>query len=165
MRPAVIWETQSEPWAPLEKRRSAAPLSSVSMSMDSVASGAWTLAEKGLDFAGGALAGGVDGLEVGLHGGDGEAGDELDEVEPVGADVGDGAQFAAFAAEDAPVVVGGVEEPVLHVTAGDGVDAAEGAAPDHGADFPVERVEAHVVVDAGGESALAGQLHKRAGFG
>ena len=123
------------------------------------------LGGEGLDFAERPLAGGVDGLEVGLDGGDGEAGYELDEVEPVGADVGDGAQFAALAAEDAPVVVGGIEEPVLHVAAGDGVDAAEGAALDHVADFPVERVEAHVVVDAGGESALAGQLHERAGFG
>lgn len=127
--------------------------------------GGLDLGGKGLDLAGGALAGGIDGLEVGLHGGDGKAGDELDEVEPVGADVGDGAQFAAFAAENAPVVVGGVEEPVLHVTAGDGVNLAEGAALNHGADFPVERIEAHVVVDAGGESAFASQLHKRAGFG
>ena len=133
--------------------------------MDSVASGALHLSREGLDFAERPLAGGVDGLEVGLDGGDGEAGYELDEVEPVRADVGDSAQPAAFAAEYAPVVVGGVEEPVLHVAAGDGVDAAEGAAPDHGADFPVERVEAHVVVDAGGESALACQLHERAGFG
>ena len=123
------------------------------------------LGREGLDFTERALAGGVHGLEVGLHGGDGEAGDELDEVEPVGADVGDSAQFAAFAAEDAPVVVGWVEEPVLHVAAGDGVDAAQRAAPDHGPDFPIERVEAHVVVDAGGQPALARQLDERAGFG
>ena len=48
------------------------------------------------------LAGGVNGLQVGLHGFDGEAGYELDEVQLVGADVGDGPQLAAFAAQQAP---------------------------------------------------------------
>ena len=59
-------------------------------------------AGKGLDFTGWPLAGGVNGLQVGLHGADGEAGYELDQVQPVGADVGDGPQLAAFAAQDTP---------------------------------------------------------------
>jgi hypothetical protein len=39
--------------------------------------------------------------------------DEGDGVDPVGADVADRAEFAAFAGEDAPVVVGLLDEPVL----------------------------------------------------
>ena len=57
---------------------------------------------KGLDFTGWPLASSVNGLQVGLHGADGEAGYELDQVQPVGADVGDGPQLAALAAQQAP---------------------------------------------------------------
>ena len=60
------------------------------------------LGGKGLDFTGWPLASSVNGLQVGLHGADGEAGYELNQVQPVGADVGDGPQLAAFAAQQAP---------------------------------------------------------------
>ena len=97
-----------------------------------------------------------------MHGADRQAGDELDQVQPVGADVGDGAQLAAFSAQQAPVVVGRVEQPVLHIAAVDRVDAAQHAAPDQRAHFPVERVEAHIVVDPGRQPALTRQFAQRA---
>ena len=62
---------------------------------------------------------GVDGLEVGHDGFDRAAGDERHEIEPVRADVGDGAQFAAFRPQHTPVEVGRVQQPVLDVAAMD----------------------------------------------
>ena len=99
--------------------------------------------------------------QVGADGLDLEAGDRVDEVQPVGADVGHRPQLAALGREDAPVVVGVEEQPVLHVAAGHVVDLAELAAAHPLAGLDRERVEADVVVDARGlPRVLAGEGHE-----
>ena len=89
----------------------------------------------------------MDRLQVRKHRFHLQAGDRRDQVHPVGADVGDGAQLAALLHQNAPVVVGVVVEPVLGVAAVDVVDFAHVAAAHHVAGFEVERVEADVVAD------------------
>ncbi len=72
----------------------------------------------------------------------------------MGADVADGAEFTAFAGEEAPVVVGFLEEPVLEEVALDVDDAAEVAALDHGAHLEDGGEEAAHVID--GEDPVGG---------
>ncbi len=72
----------------------------------------------------------------------------------MGADVADGAELAAFAGEEAPVVVGFLEEPVLEEVALDVDDAAEVAALDHGAHLEDGGEEAAHVID--GEDPFGG---------
>ena len=72
--------------------------------------------------------------------------DEADRVNPVRADVADGAELATLAGEESPVVVRGLEQPVLEEVALDVDDLAEVAALDerahleHGGEEP-----AHIV--------------------
>ena len=82
---------------------------------------------------------------------------DVDQVQPVGADVGHGPQLAALLGQDAPVVVGVVEQPVLDVAAADGEDVAQRrrGGPCSRAS-QAERIEADVVVHAGGQPVLAG---------
>ncbi len=68
-----------------------------------------------------ALAHGDDRGEVGHHRLDAAAGDELQQVDPVRADVADRAQLAALGRVQAPVPVGVEQQPVLQVAAGDEV--------------------------------------------
>src|SRR5690606_23422103 len=73
---------------------------------------------EGDDVLGGDLASaaGRVGLgQLGRDGADAVAGDELEQVAPVGADVAEGAQRPALVGVDAPVVVLGPQQPVLEV--------------------------------------------------
>ena len=79
--------------------------------------------------------------------GDALAGDERHQVEPVRADVADGAQRAAALGLEPPVPVALEEQPVLEVAAGDEADVAELAAGDDLVRVLVERVVADVEVD------------------
>ncbi len=108
--------------------------------------GAERLAREGLHAALGLLAGLVKGGELAAHARDGEGGEVLDHVHPMGADVAHGAEFAVVLGLDAPVVVRVVEEPVLGVGTLDGEDFAEVAGGNHCADLLHSRVVAEVVV-------------------
>jgi len=109
---------------------------------------------EGFDFACGAETGFVEGFEGGEDARGFGSEDEGDGVDPMGADVADGAEFTAFAGEEAPVVVGFLEEPVLEEVALDVDDAAEVAALDHGAHLEDGWEEAAHVID--GEDAVGG---------
>ena len=139
MRPGETWLTISVPWAPDSVRNSAVTASSVvtarrSPFADPVAANACACA------CDGALR--EDGRGLGAERGDPVAGDELDEVAPVRADVGEGARRAAEVGVDPPVVVVGRGEPVLQVAAVDQADRAERAGADAGARLADDRVEA-----------------------
>ena len=69
----------------------------------------------GLDGSGRDAAHRMDGEEVGEHLGDATAGDPAGQVEPVRADVGDGAQRPAELRIETPVPVGRLVQPVLDV--------------------------------------------------
>ena len=84
--------------------------------------------------AGRRLPRGVGDRGAGGQGADPLSGHELDQVAPVGPDVGEGARGAAQSGVDAPVVVVGAEQPVLQVAAVDQseVPRAVGANPGPG---------------------------------
>ena len=63
--------------------------------------------------------------QIGKNGLDRRADQKLGQVHPVGADVGDGAKICPAVGLDPPVVVVGVEQPVLHVRAGHTENAAQ----------------------------------------
>ncbi len=92
-------------------------------------------------------------MQVGEHLDDVLPADELHEVEPVRADVGNGAQGTLPAGIEAPVPVGVEEQPVLEVLAGDQSGLTDLAGLDEGSGVLVVRVEpgveAHRVDDAG----------------
>src|SRR3989442_14203932 len=75
--------------------------------------------------------------------------DMLDEVAPVGADVGKSPRCATFFHIDPPVVVGPVEEPVLEVVAMEQVQAAEQTIANHGASLLDHGIVAGMVIDSG----------------
>ena len=93
-------------------------------------------------------------MQVGEHLDDALAADELHEVEPVRADVGDGPQGALPAGVEAPVPVSVEEQPVLQVLAADQAGLTDLAGPHEGRGVLVVRVEAgveaHGVDDPGG---------------
>ena len=125
-----------------------APKSSVSIGTGSRSTG-WplVLALERLDRAGRRLEPRrVHGLQVGHHRFDLEAGDEADEVEPVRADVADGPELAALALQHAPVEVGRVEQPVLHVAAVHVQHVADRPAAHERPRVNRERIEPQVVV-------------------
>ena len=68
---------------------------------------------------------GMEGCQVGVDLVDVQSGDELGQVHPVGADVGDGPQVRVAVGLDAPVVVIDQQQPVLGVGSGDREDPAE----------------------------------------
>lgn len=113
---------------------------------------------KGLDLAFGAITQRVNGFKVGANGFDFEAGDGVGEIEPMRADVGNRAEFAAFFGEDAPIVIVTEEKPVLDVAPDNGENIAEVAAFDELAGFKAEGIKADVVVDGGGAPGFAGKL-------
>ena len=93
------------------------------------------------------------------------AGDELDEIAPVGADVGEGPGGAAQSGVDPPVVVVRREQPVLQVPAVHERDGAGGPVGDPGARLPHRRVvpiderhRQHAAAVACGRRELAGTL-------
>ena len=98
-----------------------------------------------------AAAGFVEGFDVGEHALRGGTEDEGDGVDPMRPDVAHGAEFSAFAGQEAPVVIGVVKEPVLEEVALDMDDVAEVAALHHGAHLE-DRGEkaAHVIHGEGG---------------
>ena len=101
---------------------------------------------EGLDLTLGTEAGLVERFEVGEHGLGAGSQDERHGVDPVASDVTDGPQFAAFAGEDAPVVVGFLEQPVLKEMPLNVHDTAEIAALHQGAHLQDGREEtAHVI--------------------
>ena len=94
-----------------------------------------------------------EGREVGHHRHDPVAGHERHQVEPVRADVADGAERAAAIRLQPPVPVTGEEEPVLEVAAGHQPDLAERSGRDDVAGVLVQRVVADVEVDRVDEAA------------
>ena len=106
----------------------------------------WAAAE-GLGRAGGPPALGVERGQVGEHRADRPADDELRQVHPVSTDVGDRAEVRPAVGLDAPVVVVGLEEPVLGVGAGHAQDAPRRRRGRPGAELVTERVEPDVVID------------------
>ena len=73
---------------------------------------------------------GVERGQIGEHRADRPADNELSQVHPVGPDIGDRAEVRPAVGLDAPVVVVGLEEPVLGVGAGHAQDAPDVAAAD-----------------------------------
>ena len=106
-------------------------------------------------------------VQVGEHLDHLAAADEAGEVEPVRADVGNGAQATLTRGVEAPVPVGVEEQPVLVVAAGDEARLTDRARSDQGGGVLVLRVvadvEAHGVDDAGGlgEGDELGGLRRR----
>ena len=93
------------------------------------------------------MADGHEGMQVGEHLGDAETGHEANEIQPVRADVGDGAQPPGRCGVDPPVPVGVEQEPVLEVATADETRRAEVAAGHHGPSLVEHGVEAHVEAD------------------
>ena len=122
------------------------------------------LAGKGLDFTQGAFADGMEDSQIGEDVFDIAAGDVLDEVNPVSADVGNGPELALFLGQNPPVVVGIVEEPVLLVTAEDGMQVTQLPGFDPLLGFKVNGVEADVVVHSGGKTLFFGKAYEFSGF-
>ena len=118
-----------------------------------------------LDLAGRAATLLDERVQVGADLDDALAADELDEVEPVRADVGDGTEVALAGGVEPPVPVGVEQQPVLQVVAADQPRLADRAGADEGGGVLVVRVvaevEAHGVDDAG----VAGAGDEVAGLG
>ena len=96
--------------------------------------------------------------KVGAHLHDLQAGDELDAVAPVGADIGHGARFAAELRHEPPVPVGRQVEPVLRVGAGGVKEIAELTRLHHRLGFLDERIIAVVEIDRVHHAGLGGEL-------
>ena len=104
---------------------------------------------------------GMERRQVGVDLLDVLAGDELGQVHPVSADVGDGPQVRVAVGLDPPVVVVGQEQPVLGVGARDGEDAAQVSPGDAGVHLLAEGIEAEVVIDPRGLLGTGrGDLHQ-----
>ncbi len=103
--------------------------------------------------------------QVGEDGPNGRPRDVLSQIHPVRADVGDGPKIGRSARLDSPVVILGIEQPVLHVRPGDGEQAAQITAQHALADFAAERIVPHVVIDRRDLAwPRAGQSHELSGF-
>ena len=83
------------------------------------------LALEGLHLAQGPLPHRMHGRKIGTDGLDLQPRNRMDQVQPVRPDIGDGPQLAALLGQHPPVVVGRVEQPILHVAAADGEDTAQ----------------------------------------
>ena len=84
-------------------------------------------------------------FEIGAYFRYAQTGHRLGEVEPMRANVGDYPERASFLGEDAPVEIGVVEQPVLHVGAGDVIDFTEPTRRDPFARFQAQRIKTNVV--------------------
>src|SRR4051812_24777703 len=100
-----------------------------------------------LDWACGAEPRWMGDAEFGVNGLDSRIEDDGNSVHPMCANVGDSAKFAAFAREEAPVEVFGLDEPILEVGALDVNDAAKATGGDVGAHLQNSGIEADVVID------------------
>jgi hypothetical protein len=116
----------------------------------------------GLDGAGRDVAHRMDGEEIGEDLGDAASRDPAGQIEPVRADVGNGAQRAAQFGIEPPVPVGRLVQPVLDVGAVAVSDRADVAAPNALTRLVEERIEADVVVRAVHEPARLGKLQQLA---
>ena len=96
--------------------------------------------------------------QIGQHGFDPQAGHERREIEPVGTDVGDGAQRAPIFRLEPPVPVRVVEQPILEVAAGHESNVADTAATDQLRYVLIYGVEADVEVDGVDEAARRCEL-------
>ena len=117
---------------------------------------------EGFNRAGGFLALRMGGEQVGHDGSDLLAGDEADEVHPMGADVADRPQRAAFVGVEPPVPVGGARQPVLMVVAGDQFCLPQVG---HRLGVLVQRIKADVVADGGDFAAGFGEGDHLGGLG
>ncbi len=86
---------------------------------------------EGLDFTGRTLADGMDRLQIRADGFRFKTCYVMHQVKPVGSYIRDCSQLAAFFGQNAPVVVGRAEKPVLNVTAAYRVDIPHLACPHH----------------------------------
>jgi hypothetical protein len=119
---------------------------------------------EGLDVAARLVTHGNDRREVGAKFGDFLAGDPLNEIEPVRADVGDGAEFATEFGFEAPVPVGGIGEPVLQKAAVDEADLADGTGVDERFGLNAKRIVAKIVRDAVDTIGFFGKGDELSGF-
>ena len=127
LRPGETWLTSIVPTTPPSVRNMTVARSSVTHRPAGRRSPAPTGRERRGVAAVGAL--GDDGRGLRAHRRDPLAGDELDEVAPVRADVGERARRAALRRVDPPVVVVGRGEPVLQVAAVDEADRRRSRPP------------------------------------
>ena len=107
----------------------------------------------------------VEGPEVSEHALRLGAEDERHRVDPMGADVADRAELAALAGEQAPVVVGVLEQPVLEEVALHMDDPPEIAALDQRAHLQHRGEEAAHVVHGEDRAARARLAHRRDDLG
>ena len=125
MRPALIWEMPTDAArAVVEAQQDVGSVLGGDVALDRLGR---ALGREGLDRAGRLLAHRDERRQVGHHLDDVQAGDEARQVEPVRADVADGAERAATLGLEPPVPVGLEQQPVLEVAAGDQADVAEPA--------------------------------------
>ena len=154
LRPAEIWLTIVVPIAPWSVSNWTTAASSVATSRTSPSVGAG--AERGAVLRVQALR--QRGQHARAQPRDAVAGDELGEVAPVRADVGERARGAAELGVDAPVVVLRAQQPVLQVGAVEQADRPGGAAADALARLADRRV---VAVDERHRGDLAGRRPRR----
>src|SRR5579862_4640465 len=130
------------------------------------------------DFVGGDILGGGERFHVATrlvadrnHGGEIGAefrdffpGDPLNQIQPVRANVGDGAQLPAQLGLQTPVPVGGIREPVLQEAAMDEADFANGAGSDQRFGLNAQRIVTEIVGHAADAVGFLGQRDELRGF-
>ena len=116
------------------------------------------------DFALGPLADWKDGVQIRADRLDFQAGNCVDQVQPMRADVSHRAQRAALVGQHAPIEVRFVEQPVLNVAAGHMVDLSDGSLADAFSRLQTQRIVADVVVDASRQVSLGGQPNQLGGL-
>jgi hypothetical protein len=122
-------------------------------------------AGEGLHLPRRALADGQHGREVREHLDDPPAGDELRRVEPVRADVADGAKLSCALGLEPPVPVGRQGKPVLQEAAVNVPDLPQLAGVYPRTRLPDQRIEAKVEVRAVDEAGALCQLQELGGLG
>jgi len=119
---------------------------------------------KGFDRALGTKAGGQNGVKISTEIGDLGIGKEHGKVEPMRANVGDGAKFATELRFESPVPVGGEEQPVLKKTAVNEFDLTDGTFADERASFLAERIVTEVVGNTADAPSFLQQRNESSGL-
>lgn len=105
-----------------------------------------------------------DGLQIGADGDDTLTGDRLDQVQPVGPDIGDGSKSTSLALEDSPIEVGRLMQPILNIASSDVKKVTQFPSPDLLSSLDAKRVEADIVVHTGFQAGFVGMFHEQGAF-